>query len=125
MTTPTSVDEYLAGLPDDRRAVVETLRRTIRAAAPDAVETIAYSMPAFRTPGGHFLVSYAAYKNHYSLFPASGAVVEALGAELTPFLAAKATIQFPLHDPIPTALVTQVVTIRLRETAAAQGGQRR
>ena len=56
MATPTSVDEYLAGLPADRRAAVETLRRTIRAAAPDATETIAYSMPAFRTRGGQFLV---------------------------------------------------------------------
>ena len=125
MATATSVDEYLAGLPADRRAAVETLRRTIRAAAPDATETIAYSMPAFRTRGGQFLVSYAAYKNHYSLFPASGAVVEALGDEIAPFLAGKGTIQFPLRDPIPTALVTQVVVIGLRETAATGGGQRR
>ena len=125
MATATSVEEYLTGLPADRRAAVETLRRTIRAAAPDANETIAYSMPAFRTRDGQFLVSYAAYKNHYSLFPASGAVVEALGDEIAPFLVGKGTIQFPLHNPIPTALVTQVITIRLRETAAALGGKRR
>jgi uncharacterized protein YdhG (YjbR/CyaY superfamily) len=118
MAPSTTVDEYLAGLPADRRAAVETLRHTIRAAAPDATETIAYSMPAFRSHGGQFLVSYAAYKKHNSLFPASGAVVEALGEELRPFLAGKGTIRFPAGEPIPTALVKKVVAVRLEEVAA-------
>jgi len=81
---PTTVEEYLATLPDDRRAGVEELRRTIQAAAPEATETIAYLMPAMRSHGGQFLVSYAAYKKHYSLFPASEAVIEAGGGELKP-----------------------------------------
>ena len=113
MTTPTTVDEYLASLPDNGRTGVETLRRTIRAAAPDATETIAYSMPAFRSHGGAFLVSYAAYKRHDSLFPASGMVIEALGEEIAPFLAGKGTIRFPADRPIPVALVTKVVEVRL------------
>ena len=118
MGTPTDVDDYVAGLPGDRRPAVELLRQTIKAAAPEATETIAYSMPAFRSHGGQFLVSYAAYKKHNSLFPASGAVVEALGEELRPFLAGKGTIRFPAGEPIPTALVTKVVGVRLKEIAA-------
>ena len=118
MADVTTVEEYLATLPDDRRAAVEELRRTIRAAAPQATETIAYEMPAFRSHGGQFLVSYAAFKNHYSLFPASGAVVAALGEELTPFLAGKGTIRFPASRPIPAALVTKIVEIRVAENAA-------
>jgi len=117
MASPATVDEYLATLPDDRRAAVEELRRTINAAAPEATETIAYEMPALRSHGGQFLVSYAAYKNHYSLFPASGAVVEALGEELTPYLAGKGTIRFPASRPIPAALVTKIVKIRVAENA--------
>ncbi|MEA2605266.1 MAG: hypothetical protein QOI00_23 [Chloroflexota bacterium] len=113
--TPATVEEYLATLPADRRTAVETMRRTIRAAAPDAVETITYSMPAFRSRGGQFLVSYAAYKRHFSLFPASGAVVEALGDEIAPFLAGKGTIRFPADRPIPVELVTRVVEVRLTE----------
>jgi uncharacterized protein YdhG (YjbR/CyaY superfamily) len=119
MATPTTVEDYLDTLPSDRRAGVEDLRRTIRAAAPEATETIAYSMPAFRSRDGLFLVSYAAYKKHYSLFPASGAVVEALGEELTPYLAGKGTIRFAAADPIPTALVTKVVAARLAEKATS------
>jgi len=118
MAAPTSVEDYLAALPDDRRAVVEELRRTINAAAPEATETIAYGMPALRSHGGQFLVSFASYKRHYSLFPASGAVVEALGKELAPYLAGKGTIQFPADRPIPATLVKRIVMVRVAENKA-------
>jgi uncharacterized protein YdhG (YjbR/CyaY superfamily) len=118
MTAHNSVDDYVATLPEHRRATVEQLRQTIRAAAPDATETIAYDMPAFRSHGGQFLVSFAAYKAHYSLFPASGAVVEALGAEIQPYLAGKGTIRFPAGQPIPVDTVTKIVKVRLAENAA-------
>jgi uncharacterized protein YdhG (YjbR/CyaY superfamily) len=121
MASPTTVDEYLVTVPAERRAVLEEMRKTIRAAAPEATETIAYDMPAFRSHGGQFLVSFAAYKHHYSLFPASGAVVEALGDELAPYLAGKGTIRFPADQPVPASLVSRVVKVRLDEVAARGG----
>ena len=117
MTTAGSVDEYLAALPDDRRAVMQRLRDTIRAAAPGAVELISYGMPAFKSHG-QFVVSYDAYKKHYSLFPASEAVVEACRDELKPFLAGKGTISFKPDNPLPSELVTKVVQVRLAENEA-------
>ena len=121
MAGPATVDEYLAALPADRRAAMEGLRSTIRAAAPEAVESIAYQMPAFRSHGGQFLVSYASYKRHYSLFPASEAVVDGLGEDLAPYLAGKGTIQFAADRPIPLELVTRILAIRLAENAAHRG----
>jgi uncharacterized protein YdhG (YjbR/CyaY superfamily) len=121
MADPTTVDDYLATLPDERRAAMEELRRTINAAAPEATEGLAYKMPALRSHGGQFLVSYDAYKNHYSLFPASDAVIEGLGEELTPYLAGKGTIRFPASKPIPTSLVERIVKIRVGENAARAG----
>jgi uncharacterized protein YdhG (YjbR/CyaY superfamily) len=121
MAALSSVEEYLATLPDDRRAVVEELRRTINAVAPDETETIAYEMPALRGRDGRFLLSYAAYKNHYSLFPASDVVVEALGDDIAPYLAGKGTIRFPASRPIPTALVERIVKARLAERAERGG----
>ena len=112
MPKVTSVDEYLAALPDDRRAGVQLLRETIAAAAPEAIETIAYDMPAFRSHGGQFLVSFASYKRHYSLFPASDEVVEELGAEIAPYLSGKGTVHFPVSAPIPVETVRKVVAIR-------------
>jgi uncharacterized protein YdhG (YjbR/CyaY superfamily) len=100
---------------------MEELRRTITAAAPEATETIAYQMPALRSPDGRFLVSYAAYKAHYSLFPASGAVIDACGEALVPYLAGRGTIRFPADRPIPMALVARVVEARVAELAAGNG----
>ncbi|HSW41561.1 MAG TPA: DUF1801 domain-containing protein [Patescibacteria group bacterium] len=117
MAKPTSVDEYIAALPEERRAALEELRQVIRAAAPEATETISYQMPAFRTHG-RILVYYAAFRAHYSLFPASEAVREALGEELVPYLAGKGTIRFPADRPLPAALVTRIVRARLEENAA-------
>ena len=120
MAGPTDVDAYIADLPGDRRVAMEVLRATIKAAVPEAVEVIAYKMPAFRSHGGQFLVSYDAYKAHYSLFPASDAVVQACGAELTPYLSGKGTIRFPAGQPIPVALVTKILNTRWAENAAAE-----
>ena len=110
-----TVDEYLAALPDDRRGRMDSLRRAIRAAAPEADETIAYNMPAFRTRDGRFLVSYDAFKAHDSLFPFTDEMVAAFGDELTPYLAGKGTIRFPADRPIPEDLVTRLVAVRVAE----------
>jgi uncharacterized protein YdhG (YjbR/CyaY superfamily) len=118
MAAPTSVDEYLAALPAERRTALDELRRTIMAAAPEATETIAYQMPAYRSHGGQFLVSFAAFKRHTSLFPASEAVVEELGEDLTRYLAGRGTIRFPVDEAIPTGMVTRIVRVRLVENAA-------
>ncbi len=122
MTAPPNVDAYIAALSVERRAGIEALREAINAAAPEATETIAYAMPALRSHGGQFLVSYAAFKRHYSLFPASGAVIEGLGEALTPYLSGRGTIRFPADRPIPTALVTRIVEIRVAENEARARG---
>ena len=110
-----TVDEYLAALPEDRRGPMASLRRAIRAAAPDATETIAYNMPAFRTRDGRFLVSYDAYKAHYSLFPFTDEMVASFGEQLAPYLAGTGTIRFPADQPIPEDLVTRLVRMRVAE----------
>lgn len=119
-TGHTSVESYLALLPDGQRTILEALRATIRAAAPGATEQIAYGMPAFKA-NGRFLVSYAAFKSHFSLFPASGAVLDALGEEVMPFFAGKGTLRFTASDPLPADLVARIVAVRLVETAARRG----
>ena len=110
------VDEYMAQLPEDRRAAMEQLRSTIRSAAPDAVEAISYNMPSFRI-GGRFLVSYEAFKHHYSLFPWSDDMVAELCEDLKPHAVGKGTIRFPADQPIPLDLVTRIVEVRNREVA--------
>jgi uncharacterized protein YdhG (YjbR/CyaY superfamily) len=117
MATPTSVEDYLAALPEEQRAALEELRKTIRAAAPQATERISYAMPAFEQDG-RFLVSYAAFKDHCSLYPASSPVREALGDELEPYFSGKGTLRFRADAPIPATLVRKIVRVRLEENAA-------
>jgi uncharacterized protein YdhG (YjbR/CyaY superfamily) len=112
-----SVDEYMANLPEDRRAVMEALRRTVAEAAPQATEAISYNMPALRL-NGKFLISYEAFKNHYSLFPWTDRMAAELGDELNPYMHGKGTLRFPAQEPIPTDLVARIVSIRLDEARA-------
>ena len=117
MTAPTSVDEYMAALPERSRAALEKLRSTIKAAAPEATETISYRMPAFKDHG-RILVYYAAFADHYSVYPASTAMKEVLGDELKPYVTGKGTIRFDAAEPIPVALVKKIVKARLEENEA-------
>jgi uncharacterized protein YdhG (YjbR/CyaY superfamily) len=109
-----SVADYMADLPRDRRTAMEDLRRAVTEAAPDATETIAYNMPALRLDG-RFLVSYQAFKNHYSLFPWSDHMANQIGDALRPYMHGKGTLRFAADEPIPTELVRQVVRIRIDE----------
>jgi uncharacterized protein YdhG (YjbR/CyaY superfamily) len=114
MAGPTSVEQYMASLPEAQRAALEKLRKTIKTAAPDATETISYQMPAFKAQG-RFLVSFAAFKDHCSLFPASEAVRKAYGDELKPYFSGKGTLRFTTDTPIPASLVKKIVKTRLEE----------
>lgn len=117
----TDLEDYVSSLPEDRRHAVRLIRDLAVTAAPDAIETISYDMPALRLDG-HFLVSWSAFQRHYSLFPASAAVVQALGDDVTPYLAGRGTIRFPADRPIPEDIVTRVVATRVTELRAGVGG---
>jgi uncharacterized protein YdhG (YjbR/CyaY superfamily) len=115
------MDAFLAALPDDTRTALEALRRTIRAAAPDAVETIAYSVPAFRYKGRP-LVSFSAGrtgKGPCAFYVQSPELMDAHRAELTGYDTSKGTIRFHANEPLPEDLVTRLVRARMAQTDAA------
>jgi uncharacterized protein YdhG (YjbR/CyaY superfamily) len=107
---PKTHDDYLAAVSDDKRAALETLRRTIKAAAPEAEECISYQLPAFRL-NGKFLVAYGAAANHCAFYP--GSVVDALKDELKDYDTSKGTIRFPANRPLPFGLVRKLVKLRI------------
>jgi uncharacterized protein YdhG (YjbR/CyaY superfamily) len=116
VAAPKTVEAYLKALPADRRAALEELRSTIRSTLPDATEHISYQMPAFKAEG-RFVVWYAAFGDHYSLYPASAGVQTSLGAQLEKYLSGKGTIRFEYGKALPSALVKKIVRTRLRENA--------
>lgn len=107
-----NIDEYIAGFPAEVQKILQTLRATIRATAPDAEETISYSMPAFRQNG--ILVYFAGFKNHVSFFP-TGAGRAAFAEALSGYKGGKGTVQFPLDQPIPLELISDIVKFRVGE----------
>jgi uncharacterized protein YdhG (YjbR/CyaY superfamily) len=112
------VDDYLAALPDDARAALEELRTVIKAAVPDATETISYQVPTFKYRGS--LVAFAAFKNHCSFYVMSPSVMAAHKEELKPYDTSTGTIRFPANKPLPVALVTKLVAARIAENEAAR-----
>jgi uncharacterized protein YdhG (YjbR/CyaY superfamily) len=122
---PKSIDEYIAGSPEDVRQILEKIRMTIRKAAPQAEETISYQMPTFRLNGN--LVHFAAFQNHIGFYPTPSGI-EKFKDELSVYESAKGSVQFPLDQPIPYGLITKIVKFRVKENlerAAAKGKKRR
>ncbi len=111
--SPTTVEEYLARVPEPARGILATMRAAIRSAAPrEATETISYRMPAFKH--GAVLVWYAAFADHVSLFP-GGSVLQGFKSELSELKTSKGTVQFPLDAPLPIPLIKRIVKARAQE----------
>ena len=113
-TATAQIEATLAALPADQRAALQALRETIATAAPEAVETISYGMPAFRYRG-RALVSYAAFKAHCSFFPMSAELIGKYRDELAGFATAKGTLRFTPEHRIPEALVERIVRERMAQ----------
>jgi uncharacterized protein YdhG (YjbR/CyaY superfamily) len=115
MGKPQTVDAYLAGLSDDKRAALERLRRIIRAAAPGSEECISYGIPAFRL-AGKGLVWFGAGANHCAIYGV-GTPPEVAGKYDT---SGKGTIRFQPDDPLPAPLVRKLVKARIAKNAARE-----
>jgi uncharacterized protein YdhG (YjbR/CyaY superfamily) len=95
-----SVDEYIATHAGEVQAILQRVRNTIRKALPDAEEVISYQIPAYKRRGGTVLY-FAAWKQHYSIYPATNHLVEAFKDDLAPYNVSGSTIRFPLSQPVP------------------------
>jgi len=120
---PESADDYLAALPDDKRAALARLRKLIQAAAPQAAEPISYQIPVYKYHG--MLVGFAAFKNHCSFFVMSTSVMKAYAEELEKYDGAETTVHFAADKPLPAALVKKLVKARIleNETNAMKKGK--
>ena len=121
MATPTSIDDYLATVPEGARAALERLRKTIRAAAPEATESISYGVPAFKHHGP--LVSFGAAQNHCAFYVMSPAVMDAHQDELKNYDTSKGILRFPADKPLRDALVRKLVMARIRENESRRAAR--
>ena len=116
-SVPQSVDEYIAAQPEAVRPKLQQVRAAIKRSVPQAEEGIGYRMPGYKLHGKPMLY-FAGFKEHYSLFGASGTFLGALEDELRGYELRKGTVRFPLTKPVPVRLISRIT--KLRAAAIAQ-----
>ncbi len=113
-----TVDDYVEALPERARQVLPHVIAAIRTALPGAVESISYGIPTFRV-GGRPVIYCAAFAQHYSVYPATRPVIDALGDTLAPGeYNGKGTIRFPLDAAVPVRLIGRIAKLRAAEESA-------
>jgi uncharacterized protein YdhG (YjbR/CyaY superfamily) len=112
MQKPNTVNEYIQSFSPETQLQLETIRTIIRNAAPNAEEVISYGMPAYKQH--NILVNFAGNKNHIGFYPtASG--IENFKNHFTNYKWSKGAVQFPLNQPLPKELITDIVKYRIKE----------
>ena len=112
-TAAKNIDAYIDRYPNDVQTRLQKIRSAIKKAAPGAEEKISYLIPAF-TLNGRYLIYFAAFKKHISLYPAPRGA-EKFKKELAGYKGGKGTVQFPLDKPIPFGLIGRIVKFKVKE----------
>ena len=107
-TNFTSVEEYIQTRPPEAQATLRRVRRVIRNALPGAAEVISYQIPTYKL-NGQYVIYFAGWKAHYSLYPVSDRVVSSFKKDIAPYRVSKATLRFSLAEPVPVRLIERVV----------------
>lgn len=121
-TIPKTIDEYIAGFPQEIQDILQKIRATIREIAPDAEEAIKYRIPTFVLKGG--LVYFAAYKKHIGFYPIPTGI-EAFKKELSVYKQGRGSVQFPLDQPIPYDLIGKIIRFRVKQNLEKAEAKRR
>lgn len=116
-TRSTSVSQYIASKPREARAALTQVRNAIRKALPAAEEGLSYQMPVY-VLNGVFVLYFAGWKAHYSLYPVSDALATAFARELAPYERSKAGLRLPYSEPVPARLITRIAKFRAAEIKA-------
>jgi uncharacterized protein YdhG (YjbR/CyaY superfamily) len=111
-TMPLTIDEYIATVPEEYRESLETLRKTIQKAAPDAVELISYQVPTFKIYNRP-LVAFSASKNYCTFHIMNPTLAKEMADDLTPHGLTAGNLNFRPSKPLPEAVVTSVVKARV------------
>lgn len=120
MANDARIDSYLSALPADQRDLLQRLRTLIARVVPDAEEMISYGMPAFKLKG-RFLVSFAGWKAHCSIYPLTDAFLAAHQTELEGYGRTKGSLHFTPEAPLPDELMEDLIRARI---ADLEGGGR-
>lgn len=112
-----TVDDYLEKQPENVQATLARVRAILSKTIRGAEEVISYQIPAYKLEGRAVLY-FAGWKDHYSIYPVTDALIEQLKTELAPYIASKGTLRFPLGEKVPSKLIERVAKVRTEEVKA-------
>ena len=110
-----TVDEYIKSFPENIQDRLRQIRAVIRKNAPEAEESMAYKMPAYKT-NGKPLVYFAGFKNHIGFYATPTGHAQ-FAKDLSQYRQGKGSVQFPLDKPLPLDLITKIVKFRVDENS--------
>ncbi len=116
-----NIDEYISGFPEDIQSKLQEVRTTIHEAAPEASEAIKYAIPTFVLNGN--LVHFAAFKNHIGFYPTPMGIEEFDNA-LSVYKQGRGSVQFPLDQPMPLALIAKIVKFKVKKNLKKAEGKK-
>ena len=112
-----TVDDYIAAQPVPVRGMLKRVRTIVRKALPKATEGISYQIPVVKIDG-RMVLYFAGYAKHVAIYPVTEGLLRELGDEIRDRLHHKATLHFPLDEPLPTHLIARIAKVRAAEVAA-------
>jgi uncharacterized protein YdhG (YjbR/CyaY superfamily) len=115
---PRTITAYINAAPKDSRQKLREIRACIRKNAPGTQETIKWGMPAISYK--RILVMFGAFKHHIGFYP-TAAAMKPFAKDLSKFVTARGSIQFPLGQPLPLALIRKIVALRVRKSIEQDG----
>ena len=116
-----TIDEYLASVAPGFRPLLRSVRKTIRAAAPKATESISYGIPTFKQDGQRVIYFSAAAKHCAIQMVRKAELDEAVRLG---FGVGRGSIRFTTGHPVPARLVTRIVKSRLAEIRSTARARR-
>jgi uncharacterized protein YdhG (YjbR/CyaY superfamily) len=118
-----NIDEYIAGFPGDVQGMLQQIRSTLRKVTPGAEEAIKYAIPTFVLNGKN-LVHFAAFKNHIGFYPTPTGITS-FKKELSKYKQGKGSVQFPLDQPMPLKLISEIVKFNITRISENTGKKKR
>jgi uncharacterized protein YdhG (YjbR/CyaY superfamily) len=108
-----TVDAYITTFPSSTQKLLKQLRKTIKAAAPKAEESISYGMPAYKYMNKP-LVYFGGFEKHIGFY-ATPTGHKAFAKELSKYKQGKGSVQFPIDEKMPVELIERIVIFRVKE----------
>jgi len=110
---PTTIEEYIDAAPPESQDKLWQMHQCVRKSEAGASESLKWGMPAYSRQ--KILVAYAAFKHHIGFYPMPS-TIKAFAKDLKNYKTAEGSVQFPLDQKLPLALIKKIVKFRVKES---------